>query len=148
MACIINTSTALLLPLLASLLLAAGARAVAGEFPPLMVRRAGGLAPPPPASHGPVRPGTPIGPEDECPLIPVPSVVNACRSPPGLAVCVSQCKIAGHQGGHCDVLPSGLLGDCTCLDCLGSSQASAGATPSIVPVSAAGSELASGGKMN
>ncbi|KAL6888736.1 hypothetical protein ACP4OV_009762 [Aristida adscensionis] len=119
-----TSSAALLLGLLASALLAAaGARVGSGEFSPQAARRPGAVpsAPPAPTAMGPVQPTPSIGvaPEEDCPLIPVASVVNACRSPPGLPVCVSQCKIAGHVGGHCDVLPSGLLGDCTCIDCIG-----------------------------
>ncbi|KAL6629917.1 hypothetical protein ACP70R_029682 [Stipagrostis hirtigluma subsp. patula] len=100
----------------------AGAQAVdAGEFSPP-------TAPPPTANNAPVTPA------EDSPLIEVPSVVDACRRPPGLPACVSQCKLAGYRGGHCDVRRNGRLGDCTCMDCLGrpASGRRPPATPSTV----------------
>ena len=52
-------------------------------------------------------------------MIKVPSLVDACRRPPGLAGCAAQCVVYHYRGGHCDVLPNGSVGDCTCMNCLG-----------------------------
>uniref|UniRef100_A0A0A8XYT7 Knottin scorpion toxin-like domain-containing protein n=1 Tax=Arundo donax TaxID=35708 RepID=A0A0A8XYT7_ARUDO len=93
------------------ILSSSGAEAEASEFlPPTMAHRAG-PAPPP---------STSVVPAEDCPLIQVPSLIDACRSPPGLRACAAQCVVYHYRGGHCEVLPNGRLGDCTCMNCLGS----------------------------
>ncbi|KAL6888737.1 hypothetical protein ACP4OV_009763 [Aristida adscensionis] len=97
---------------------------------------AGESSPPAVASKAPVTPVGPPMPDDHCPLIRVPGVVDACRSPPGLAACVWKCKLAGHRGGHCHVQPSGVVpGDCTCIDCIGGGRR----PPAMPPTSASAS---------
>ncbi|TVU32744.1 hypothetical protein EJB05_24500, partial [Eragrostis curvula] len=91
------------------------AQADASEFPPPVARRAGPVPTPTP----PPPPAMMSAEKDNCPMIRVPALVDACRSPPGLAGCAAQCIVYKYRGGHCDVLPNGRLGDCTCMNCLG-----------------------------
>ncbi|AQK68757.1 hypothetical protein Zm00014a_021887 [Zea mays] len=104
-----TSAAALLLPLLVLVLFAAaGARADgATEFSPPRARRTGQVP-----GDGVVRA------EKNCPLVRVPSIVDACRSAPGLPACAAQCIVYHYRGGYCDMLPHGRPGDCYCTNCL------------------------------
>lgn len=56
-------------------------------------------------------------------MIRVPSLVDACRSAPGLPACAAQCVVYHYRGGYCDMLPHGRPGDCYCTNCLVTTQA-------------------------
>jgi hypothetical protein len=75
------------------------------EFSPARARRAGPVA-------------VDVRAEEDCALIRVPSLVDACRSAPGLPACVAQCVAYQYRGGYCDMLPNGRPGDCSCTNCL------------------------------
>ncbi|XP_066317928.1 uncharacterized protein [Miscanthus floridulus] len=111
-----TSAAALLLPLVLVLFAAASARRAddgAIEFSPPRARRAG-----PVPVDGVVR-----AEKENCPLIRVPSLVDACRSAPGLPACAAQCVVYHYRGGYCDMLPHGRPGDCYCTNCLVTTQA-------------------------
>lgn len=86
---------------------AAGARADDGgaiEFSPPTARRAG-----PVPVDGVVRAEKE---KKNCPSVRVPSLVDACRSAPGLPACAAECIVYHYHGGYCDMSPNGRPGDC------------------------------------
>ncbi|RCV05289.1 hypothetical protein SETIT_1G071500v2 [Setaria italica] len=113
-----NTTRAIPIIVVLVLILLSGTQADSSDaLPPAMERRAG-LVPPPP----PLLPKSAI-PDQDCPPIQVPGLIDACRRPPGLRACAAQCLIYHYRGGYCEMLPDGRPGDCFCKNCLLSSDA-------------------------